>query len=242
MASTEVADPRPFLRGGEVLLTTGLAFGDDPAGYVERLAGAGLAGLGFAVGVHLADAPGGARRGGRARSASRCSSCPYETPFVAITEAAMTRIVNEQYAQLARAVELHDRLVDLVLEEAGLDAIAAAAADAIGGRVRMLARDGREVAAAGAAPAGADTVVLDIGVHAPGEAVLEATVGRDVHRLGPRAAAAGAHRRRAGAGEAPRGGRDRAADRRRPGRGRRLRHRRRAAAGAPPGRVRADRG
>ena len=27
VASTEVADPRPFLRGGEVLLTTGLAFG-----------------------------------------------------------------------------------------------------------------------------------------------------------------------------------------------------------------------
>src|SRR5262249_60086676 len=35
-------------------------------------------------------------------------------------------------------------------------------------------------ASAGWAPADADTVVLDIGVHAPGEAVLEATVGRDV--------------------------------------------------------------
>jgi purine catabolism regulator len=179
VASTEVADPRPFLRGGEVLLTTGLAFGDDAAGYVERLAGAGLAGLGFAVGVHLGELPPALAEAATSHGFP-LFVVPYETPFVAITEAAMTRIVNEQYAQLARAVELHDRLVDLVLDEAGLDAIASAAAAAIDGRVRILARDGREVAAAGAAPADADAIVLDIGVHAPGEAVLEATVGRPV--------------------------------------------------------------
>jgi purine catabolism regulator len=179
VASTEVADPRPFLRGGEVLLTTGLAFGDDPAGYVERLAGAGLAGLGFAVGVHLEQLPAALAEAAAAHDFP-LFVVPYETPFVAITEAAMTRIVNEQYAQLARAVELHDRLVGLVLDEAGLDAIAGAAAAAIDGRVRILARDGRELARAGDAPAGADAIVLDIGVHAAGEAVLEATVGRPV--------------------------------------------------------------
>ena len=90
----------------------------------------------------------------------------------------MTRIVNEQYAQLARAVELHDRLVELVLEEAGLDAIAAGAAAAIDGRIRVLAHDGRVLAAAGRAVPDADAIVLDVGVHAPGEAVLEATLGR----------------------------------------------------------------
>ena len=103
---------------------------------------------------------------------------PYETPFVAITEAAMTRIVNEQYAQLARAVELHDRLVELVLEEAGLDAITSMAAAAIDGRIRVLAHDGRVLAAAGSEVPDADAIVLDVGVHAPGEAVLEATLGR----------------------------------------------------------------
>ena len=103
---------------------------------------------------------------------------PYETPFVAITEAAMTRIVNEQYAQLARAVELHDRLVGLVLEEAGLDAITSMAAAAIDGRIRVLAHDGRVLAAAGSEVPDADAIVLDVGVHAPGEAVLEATLGR----------------------------------------------------------------
>ena len=177
VASTEIADPRPFLRGGEVLLTTGLAFGDDPAGYLERLAGAGLAGVGFAVGIHLAALPAGV-----AETAEQLGFplflVPYETPFVAITEAAMTRIVNEQYAQLARAVELHDRLVELVLEEAGLDAIAAEAAAAIDGRIRVLAHDGRVLAAAGRAVPDADAIVLDVGVHAPGEAVLEATLGR----------------------------------------------------------------
>lgn len=179
VASTEVTDPRPFLRGGEVLLTTGLAFGDDPSGYVERLAGAELAGLGFAVGVHLPAMP-PALLEAASRLGFPLFVVPYETPFVAITEAAMTRIINEQYAQLARAVELHDRLVELVLDEAGLDAIAAAAAAAIGGRVRVLGADGRELAAAGKAGRDADAIVLDVGVHAPGEAVLEATVGRPV--------------------------------------------------------------
>src|SRR5262249_52662306 len=158
--------------GGEVLLTTGLAFGDDPAGYIGRLADAGLAGVGFAVGVHLPELPPALVEAAAAHGFP-LFVVPYATPFVAITEAAMTRIVNEQYAQLARAVELHDRLVGLVLEEAGLDAIAGAAATAIGGRVRILARDGRELAAAGAAPADGGAIVLDIGVHAAGEAVLE---------------------------------------------------------------------
>ena len=177
VASTEIADPRPFLRGGEVLLTTGLAFGDDPVGYLERLAGAGLAGLGFAVRIHLDALPAGVAE--RAEQLGfPLFLVPYETPFVAITEAAMTRIVNEQYAQLARAVELHDRLVELVLEEAGLDAIAEEAAVAIGGRIRVLAHDGRVLAAAGETVPEASAIVLDVGVHAPGEAVLEATLGR----------------------------------------------------------------
>jgi PucR family transcriptional regulator, purine catabolism regulatory protein len=177
VASTEIADPRPFLRGGEVLLTTGLAFGHDAEGYVERLAGAGLAGLGFAVGIHLPELP-PAVAAAAERRGFPVFLVPYETPFVAITEAAMTRIVHEQYAQLARAVELHDRLVSLVLEEAGLEAIAAEAAAAIDGRIRVLAHDGRVLATAGQTVPDADAIVLDVGVHAPGEAVLEATLGR----------------------------------------------------------------
>ena len=45
---SELADPTPWLSGGELLLTTGLQLGDDAAArYVERLAEHGLTGLGL---------------------------------------------------------------------------------------------------------------------------------------------------------------------------------------------------
>ncbi|MGH9059255.1 MAG: PucR family transcriptional regulator ligand-binding domain-containing protein, partial [Acidimicrobiales bacterium] len=50
---TELTDPQAFLEGGELLLTTGLALNDafDEAAYVRRLVEAGVAGLGFGVGL-----------------------------------------------------------------------------------------------------------------------------------------------------------------------------------------------
>ena len=35
---------------------------------------------------------------------------PYEVPFIAVTEAAFTQLVNEQYAVLRRALAAHERL------------------------------------------------------------------------------------------------------------------------------------
>src|SRR5688500_12230179 len=46
---TELADPAPFLEGGELLLTTG--FNDLGEAYVERLVRAGVVGLGFGTGL-----------------------------------------------------------------------------------------------------------------------------------------------------------------------------------------------
>ena len=43
---SELADPTPWLSGGELLLTTGLGVGDGRE-YVERLVAHGLTGLGF---------------------------------------------------------------------------------------------------------------------------------------------------------------------------------------------------
>ena len=48
---SELADPTPWLSGGELLLTTGLslASADEQRAYVAQLADHGLAGLGFGV-------------------------------------------------------------------------------------------------------------------------------------------------------------------------------------------------
>src|ERR1700750_3503535 len=65
---SELADPTPWLSGGELLLTTGLPLGDDDQqrAYVGRLVERGLTGLGFGAGfthdhvpAALAEAAGG---------------------------------------------------------------------------------------------------------------------------------------------------------------------------------------
>ena len=51
---------------------------------------------------------------------------PYAMPFIAITEKAFTRLVNEQYEILQRGIALQRRLEQLVLEERGIDEVARA--------------------------------------------------------------------------------------------------------------------
>ena len=51
--ASELEDPTPWLKGGELILTTGMGVGATPAkqrAYVKRLAEAGVAGLGFGLG------------------------------------------------------------------------------------------------------------------------------------------------------------------------------------------------
>jgi len=59
VAASELADPTPYLQGGELLLLTGLGADLDAgaAGYVRRLVAAGVAGVGFGVGVVHAQVP-----------------------------------------------------------------------------------------------------------------------------------------------------------------------------------------
>ena len=196
VASTELADPTPWLRGGELLLTTGLGMEADPAAYVEQLASAGLAGMAYALGIHRPAIPGSALATAE-RLGFPVLEVPYETPFVAITEAVMTRIVNEQYVQLERAMAVHDALIGLVLDESGLDAIIAATADAVGATIVAADRDGRVLARAGAIDCshelrraltadgrpddldlGPRATALEVGVSSPGEAILVAVAGR----------------------------------------------------------------
>ena len=54
---SELDDPTPWLRGGDPLLTTGLPLRAGPAAYVERLADAGLTGLGLGLGFGYDAAP-----------------------------------------------------------------------------------------------------------------------------------------------------------------------------------------
>jgi purine catabolism regulator len=71
---------------------------------------------------------------------------PYEMPFIAITERAFARLVNEQYAVLERGAQVHERLERLVIEGSGLAAIIGSIASAIGGSAIVQDATGRELA------------------------------------------------------------------------------------------------
>jgi DNA-binding PucR family transcriptional regulator len=136
---SELTDPTPWLSGGELLLTTGLQLGTpkQQREFVGRLADHQLAGLGIGTGFAHAEMPPALVKAAEERGFP-VFEVPYDVPFIAVTEKAFTRLVNEQYAVLQRALSAHERLERLVLSERGLDAVAGALASLIGGVAAVL--------------------------------------------------------------------------------------------------------
>ena len=133
---SELLDPTPWLSGGELLLTTGMQL-DTPAQareFAARLADHHLAGLGFGTGFKHAAVPESLLEVAAEREFP-VFEVPYEVPFIAVTEAAFTQLVNEQYAVLRRALAAQERLERIVLSERGLDALVGALATLIGAAV-----------------------------------------------------------------------------------------------------------
>jgi PucR family transcriptional regulator, purine catabolism regulatory protein len=140
---TELPDPTPWLSGGELLLTTGIQLSGDQRQreFVRRLAGHQLAGLGFGTGFDHERLP-PALLDEAAKLGFPVFEVPYELPFIALTEKAFARLVNEQYDVLQRSIGIHKRLERLVLEERGLEEVVRALAAAIGGGVAVLSGRG----------------------------------------------------------------------------------------------------
>jgi PucR family transcriptional regulator, purine catabolism regulatory protein len=101
--STELLDPTPWLRGGELLLTTGLQLaGAKPQReFVERLAEREIAGLGFGTGFVHKKVPAAVLNTAR-KLGFPLFEVPYELPFIAITERVFAQLLNERYELLQR--------------------------------------------------------------------------------------------------------------------------------------------
>ncbi|HJE59173.1 MAG TPA: PucR family transcriptional regulator ligand-binding domain-containing protein [Nocardiopsis listeri] len=120
----EVTDLAHLLRGGELVLSTGIAMPDDPAAlrrYIEDLADAGVSGLAVELGrKYHAELP-------RAfLDAAEDARVPVvlldrEARFVEITEAVHIRVVNEQVEELRESEKLHSVFTRLSVE--GADAV-----------------------------------------------------------------------------------------------------------------------
>jgi purine catabolism regulator len=143
---SELPDPTPWLSGGELLLTTGIQLDTDKRQreFVRLLSGHHLAGLGFGTGFDHDGLPAALMEEAR-ELAFPVFEVPYELPFIALTEKAFTRLVNEQYEVLQRGIAIHKRLERLVLEESGLDEVVRALAAATGGAVCVLSGRGETI-------------------------------------------------------------------------------------------------
>ena len=150
---SELADPTPWLSGGELLLTTGLALdtAERQREFIATLADHGLAGVGLGTGFTHDTVPPALVEAARERGFP-LFEVPYELPFIALTEQAFTRLVNEQYALLQRSIAAQERLQRIVLSERGLDAIVGALATLVGGTRARVRRPRRAAGGANVPP------------------------------------------------------------------------------------------
>ncbi len=104
--ASELADPVPYMEGGELLLITALKLDaedrDAMRRYVKRLVGAGVVGLGFAVGVHYDDIPEALVEAAREEGLPLLE-VPRRTPFLAISKAVSAAIAADQYRAVTAA-------------------------------------------------------------------------------------------------------------------------------------------
>ena len=170
----ELADAARLLRGGELVLTTGIALPEEGAlldTYVAELATVGVSALAVELGRRYT---GGLPPGFVAAAQAR--GLPLivfgrEVPFVGITEAVHARILEDQLDQLRAAARLHEVFTDLAVAGAGPAEIVRQAA-LLAGRAVILADLSHHVLAC--EPAGADPAALLDGFEDRSRAVVPA--------------------------------------------------------------------
>ncbi|MGW0735808.1 PucR family transcriptional regulator [Streptomyces sp. NPDC002851] len=148
----EVPNIASLLKGGELLLTTGLGLGTRPAdqrAFIRKLAERRIAALVVELGPRFARLP--AAIVDTARSAGLpLVQLHREVPFVAVTEEVHTEIVNGHYALLQQAEEVHRRCTEALLGGGGVPQVLAILAEFSGNPVFLETADGQLLYAAGA--------------------------------------------------------------------------------------------
>ena len=132
---SETPDPTPWLEGGELLLTTGLAVKDDADLQRDLIAGldrVGCPAVGFGVGIWL-DAVPPAMLAEADRRGLPLFTVPYEVPFIAVTRYVSRRVFEAHDLGLRRALDLHRRMLAAVTSGGGIDEVLAVTARAIAG-------------------------------------------------------------------------------------------------------------
>lgn len=147
---SELADPVPYMEGGELLLITALKLdAEDPEAmrrYVKRLAEAGVVGLGFAVGVNYEEIPDALVDAARDEGLPLLE-VPRRTPFLAISKAVSAAIAADQYRSVTAGFAAQRELTRQALTD-GPEGLLAALASQVDGWAALYDASGAVVAAA----------------------------------------------------------------------------------------------
>ncbi|CAL9421087.1 PucR family transcriptional regulator [Streptomyces sp. Tu 3180] len=148
--ASELADPVPYMEGGELLLITALKLDAEDREamrrYVKRLAEAGVVGLGFAVGVHYDDIPDALVDAAREEGLPLLE-VPRRTPFLAISKAVSAAIAADQYRAVTAGFAAQRELTKQALTE-GPEGLLAALASQVDGWTALYDASGAVVATA----------------------------------------------------------------------------------------------
>src|SRR6201991_3523159 len=132
----EMPDPDDLLKGGELVLTTGLGASGDPEAWTASLLHQGMAALAVELGSSWRDVPDPVVAG-CARAGVPVVAFHRPVRFIEITEAVHGAVINAQYALLARGEEIHRRFTELILQGRGVPEILAELCAAIGNPVLL---------------------------------------------------------------------------------------------------------
>ena len=144
--ASELLDPTPYLDGGELLLSVGMwlspgtavrkAGQESVAAYVDRLVRAGVAGLGFGVGLTHAAVPGALIEAASARELPLLS-VPQTTPFIAIGRVVWEAMAADHNAELMHTFQAQQELTRAAIA-AGPGGVVRRLAERLGGWAVLL--------------------------------------------------------------------------------------------------------
>jgi PucR family transcriptional regulator, purine catabolism regulatory protein len=162
----ELAEAAHLLRGGELVLSTGIALPDDPAGltrYVADLASVGVSALAVELGSRYSRSLPAALVSAASHHRLPLIVLQRETQFIEITEAVHARIIDAQLEELRASERLHQVFTDLAVSGAPAGEVVRQAA-VLSGRPVILENVAHQVLACEAA--GQDTARLLAGFAA----------------------------------------------------------------------------
>ncbi|MGW1428837.1 PucR family transcriptional regulator ligand-binding domain-containing protein [Streptomyces sp. NPDC002431] len=149
--TSEMADPYPYLLGGELLLTAGVQL-TDPDTFVARLVEAGAAALGFGVTPVFDTVPQGLVEACERHGLPLVEVGP-GTPFTAIARAVWRLMAEARLRELRRVTRAQQALASAAARPDPVPAVLRQLAVQLGGRAVLLTAQGEELHASGRLPA-----------------------------------------------------------------------------------------